>query len=517
MSYLFLLFIFFSERLFLNRPSDPYSDSSHERRLTAVQNNIIPRAHRSQSKIESSSSNSQKMTAHSSSSSSLKRSSSCSALPSNIKSLREHKEVIEIARPPTATHHTPAINIEEKENAILQQCFRNEGLSPECADVGCVFHGDNQYDSISRFPLPDHLNYPLNKYYKSESNLNRLTPLKKIRTSIRKLRSRTNSIHLSTPERYENYPTSDTNSETTTINPFNIDYFDSYQNLESNETILTRLGKSPCHNKKPWIKKLFKWGVGKSYIVKKKASKKEEIEHEQPLARKRSNSTRSIPEAVLNFLSKSQEKSSATTTATHEFEFMVPTTLQRANSMPSIAMHQVQKQPKREDVNVIYFNETGLKNLSSSQRGSQRNLRMNDQHRRCEIENNNCPSPVISHNLTKRESSSCQNVRTEKPFLASNIGHCNCCSQLQHQIPNSRFQTPDNHFQPIGCSSSAGEMDRYNRDNERMVQPMAYYTNQNAPLEFVRPSIVAPLDMKVSVERRAERRKICNMVFDTFV
>ena len=491
----FILFI--SERFFVNHASDPYSDSSHERRCKVV-NGDISRTQRSQSKLESSV-NDERTTYL------LKRSSSCSALPSNIKSIKENTSASNLVQTSSSVRPTTFINIEEKEKAILQQCFRNEGLSPECADVGCVYHGC-QYDSISRFPLPDHMNYPLNKYYKSENNLNRLQPLKKIRTSLRKLKSRANSVHLSTPNRYETYSLAERDSVTPTIDNFNSNYFDSFQNLES-EKIMTRLGKNPSC-KKPWIKKLFKWGVGKSYVIKKKSSKKTDDNvtmHNGVQMRKRSNSTKSIPEAFINFLSKSQDKSSATTTATHEFEFMVPTTLQRANSMPSISLHQVQP-AKKSDVDVIYFNETGLESDRISAQNLKRNIGQKNNHR-CDIENNN-RLPILHFKTSQKSFASCQN-QIIQPDPTTN-GHCQCCPHVQQQ----RFITQSNNYTP---SVSDNEYRNDYGKSEKKILPIPYYTNAGAPAGFATASIVAPLDMKVSIERRAERRKICNMVFDTFV
>ena len=503
----------------MNQRNDPYSDSSHERRCNVVNINMpTTRTQRSQSKIESSV-NDQRTALY------LKRSSSCSALPSNIKLLKEHTDVNSITDRPSCRPKASGI-IEEKENAILQQCFRNEGLSPECADMGCVYHGYHD-DGMSRFPLPDHLNYPLNKYYKSENYLNKLQPLKKIRTSLRKLKTKTNNIHLSTPDRYETYSFSERNSITPTIDDLSSNYFDSFQNLEDSETIMTRLGKSP-NGKKPWIKKLFKWGVGKSYVIKKKAAKKSEDNHGgEPTARKRSNSTKSIPEAFINLLSKSQEKSSATTTATHEFEFMVPTTLQRANSMPSISLHRIQP---ANDVDVIYFNESGLEPKNNS---SKNHLHQQQHHhkrfhndQRYDIENNN-RSPIIhlKQSHQKPSAASCQDIRVmnvAEPTPPSH-GHCQCCSHAFH------YQSPSHHHvqQPsnYGPPSSYPEENWYTDDDyceddgeQMMVKPIAYYKNVPSHHHYQQQaSIIAPLDMRVSIERRAERRKICNMVFDTFV
>ena len=469
------------------------------------------RTQRSQSKIESSV-NDQRTALY------LKRSSSCSALPSNIKLLKEHTDVNNITDRPSCRPKASA-NIEEKENAILQQCFRNEGLSPECADVECAYHGYHD-NSMSRFPLPDHLNYPLNKYYKSENsiNLNRLQPLKKIRTSLRKLKTRTNNVHLTTPDRYETYSFSERNSVTPTVDDFSSSYFDSFQNLETSETIMTRLGKNPSC-KKPWIKKLFKWGVGKSYVIKKKSAKKNEDNRGgEPPARKRSNSTKSIPEAFINLLSKSHEKSSATTTATHEFEFMMPTTLQRANSMPSISLHRIQP---ANDVDVIYFNESGpepRKNSEKTPHQHQQQQRYNKHHnerRYNDFENNN-RSPVLHLKQSHQKPSvSCQDIRIMRTVESTpSNGHCQCCSHAHHQREIS-------HAQPstYGLPSSYPEEHWYTDDDycedEQMVKPITYY--KNVASSHPQASIVAPLDMKVSIERRAERRKICNMVFDTFV
>ena len=207
------------------------------------------------------------------------------------------------------------------------------------------------------------MNYPLNKYYQSETNLHRIQPLKKIRSSLRKLRNKTNNIHLSTPDRYDNYSLSDNHSITPTLETLDSSYLDSLNDFESSEAIMARLAKNP-NSKKAWVKKLFKWSVGKTYNIKNKKSPKKDHKdnypegHEEPSLKKRSHSTRSIPEALINFISKAQDKHSATTTATHEFEFMVPTTLQRANSMPSISTNRIQP-PKSRDVDVIFFNEDG--------------------------------------------------------------------------------------------------------------------------------------------------------------
>ena len=54
----------------------------------------------------------------------------------------------------------------------------------------------------------------------------------------------------------------------------------------------------------------------------------------------------------------------------------------------------------------------------------------------------------------------------------------------------------------------------YENEEDEMIQPIAYYTKSD--LSVVQP-VVAPLDMKISAERRAERRRISEMVFDTFV
>ncbi|XP_066920259.1 uncharacterized protein [Clytia hemisphaerica] len=529
----------YGERYFINRPTDPYSDSSHERQSRILkQQVVVTRTQRSQSKIESKTDGS---SVYQKEITSLKRSSSCSALPSNIKQINR-QDSSQSSRSAVAPQQQriskPSANIEEKENAILEQCYRNEGLSPECAEMGCMYDCHHQH-STSRFPLPDHLNYPLNKYYQSETNLHRIQPLKKIRSSLRKLRNKTNNIHLSTPDRYDNYSLSDNYSITPTLESLDSSYLNSLNDFESSEAIMARLAKNP-NSKKAWVKKIFKWNIGKSYNIKNKKSPKKDVKdnssevQEEPSLKKRSHSTRSIPEALINFISKTQDKYSATTTATHEFEFMVPTTLQRANSMPSIATNRTQT-PKTRDTDVIFFNEDGPKSQQNQHKTPSKFFSNNNPHYEEEEEfdyypheNNNHPVNHAPHHFKQPCYTSCQDIRMAPPPQPT-PGHCHCCQHVQHgaymppqqyvqymhpapvqygyYIPNGGHQQP--HY-PVAA------------DYEEMVQPqpIAYYqTSDNSDLKPGQrnPPIVAPLDMKVSVERRAERRKICDMVFDTFV
>jgi len=539
-----------------------YSDSSHERcSRISKQNGQRVQKPRSQSKIESTTNTSSPLIAKKTAS--LKRASSCSALPSNIKPLDRHnprlaheeeERVQRCAQPPK----NKCVGIEERENAILEECYRNEGLSPECADMGCNYAECHHFTSVSKFPLPDHLNYPLNKYYKSETNLtNRLQPLKKIRSSLRKLKHKTQNIHLSTPDRYDNYSLPVSIDHSLNLETFDSSYFSDFNDSENSDVIMARLAKNP-NSKKAWMKKIFKWNIGKSYSAKKKQSRKDNdsivYSEASPSLKKRSHSTRSIPEALMNIWSKVHETPSATTTATHEFEFTVPTTLQRASSMPSIATHRVAKQQQREVADVIYFNERGTVTTVNNNKNIFANLLNQQQQQQrpphppqrslstpvkdsCDYfeeeeerfrgfqaeciaqENNNRIPPRHPQYYT-----SCHDVRTLATQHTPVPMHCQCCAHIQH------FGAPQPQQQYVYQQQYQHDGQFYRHDVEvvteedeycsgdEMVQPIAYYTTSH-DISTPQPtaSIIAPLDMKVSVERRAERRKICDMVFDTFV
>lgn len=494
----------------------------------------------------------------------MKRSSSCSALPSNIKPLDRHNPRI----PPREIQQRIGIElvqrspaeIEAKENAILKECYRNERASSECLEQHCSYVIDCGIHGIpSKFPLPERLNYPLNKYYKSDTNLNRLNlhPIKKIRSSIRKLKSKTpSSSVLSTPERYEHYTLSSA-SVNDTLDSMDSSYLNYLTESENSEAIMARLAKSPS-SRKAWLKKVFKWKkLGKTYTPKhdaennnKNSNKNSEsiIYSESPSKsmNARSHSTRSIPDAIKQMWTKLHDMPNI-----NQSQAPATPALSRATSMPSILAHRISKQKVGD---VIYFNEKGFdqhetKNIfqnffkpmenihhqSSKLKGGNdvitRVLGYEDQkpdfkkslvdaklsHGQDNLctrnENNNQIQPK---NPIPQYYTSCQDLRFHQsspvsypPMGYPPAGHCQCCRNSQ---PEQYMGRPDMYIPQYQYPNSGHLPYQHGHHESGFIQPVTYYSRCSAA-----PTVVAPLDVKVSSERKAERRKICEMVFDTFV
>lgn len=491
---------------------------------------------------------------------SMKRSSSCSALPSSIKPLDRHNPRIpahEIQNRLCAQRNPD--EIEAKENAILEQCYRNEGISSNCVEQHCSYVVDCIHGKPSKFPLPERLNYPLNKYYKSDTNLNRLSininlqhPIKKIRSSIRKLKSRSpSSTVLSTPERYEHYSrTTSSNSINDTLDSMDSSYLNYLTESENSEAIMARLASKPS-SRKAWVKKVFKWKklgkLGKTYTPKndtEKSKNSESIIYSESPSKSlntRSHSTRSIPDAIKHMWTKLHD------VPVHMTEPEPPTTpnLTRASSMPSIASHRISKQKIGD---VIYFHEKGFEQnenknifqnffkpmdaqppkLTSLKGGNDVITSVLGGYEHVSVKNS-LADAELSHgkeDLSSRENennnqasggksavqhyyTSCQDLRehhTPVPYASpapySSAGHCPCCG-------HSQFPHTEQYMDRADMYDSQYQHYQYQNSGH---QPVAYYSRSSAP-----PAVIAPLDVKVSSERKAERRKICEMVFDTFV
>lgn len=471
----------------------------------------------------------------------LRRTNSCSALPSNIKPIVRNKPVNNSKVNCDAVERQIS-DIEIKEDSILRQCFKNEGLTEYSDTKGRSYVFDCSHPlEQSRFPLPDHLNYPLCKYrYKSESVLSRtsIKPLKKIKDSWRKLKSRKLS------QSRANETISTISSDTSYI-----DYL--HEIDEESDDILSRLATDP-KEKKSFLKKIVnRIGGSRTYKAQEKPTSSQGSD--APVRNsnfQRSASTRSIPEALKNMWNK-----------VHDLDFDQATspsinTLSRALSMPSISTIY----PRNEPEEVMYFDEPGLvqnetsyfsnffKPMETKYQKPKTKLSGGDDvitgvlgvHSTIENEFQSTDLSSVKENIEpeyrdehiekttlktvqKIEQphqhdmySSCYELSSPKSHFynpqeyyssyleTSACAHCSCC--MHSQRPSTQFNIPP-YPQPNYT---------YEVSHGPVLTPGQNLVSVNGQCGR-RENVIAPLDVKMSCERKAERRKISDMIFDTFV
>ena len=424
--------------------------------------------------------------------------------------------------------------IEIKQREILEQCYQNEELkkynyNPSIVD--CSLLNENSSPSLINKP---HLNISHKCYqFKSETTVKKKTggSLKKLRDSMRKLRIKksslqnnaeislpltnhsqaTNSIHDNLS--LKSYPigcaqnnnTSDVPSNLKNMNQ-NIDtlvtetYSSNNQNNEDEEKILTRLFTRP--NKKPLIKKLLEKVGGQSYSTRN-IQKMEE--HGKYL--RRSSSNRSIPDALRELWSKVQR-----TNVDDRITSKNTQHLSKTRSMPQISdnFNYVNEHPlafqntchniSRKKVfnsGPLYFaqpNKSAIKNKKTFKK----------------LPENNSSNLVSNIGSSKRSSSSCSD-------LSSNKSHFFNPEMVYGPYLIAFHRSNENIDYAQNFHSSPHEL-QYQYGVEGFHCPCCQH---NTPKTQYQPAFreraVAPLNIQIASEKRATRRKVSDMVFDSFV
>lgn len=474
---------------------------------------------------------------------SMTRAKSCSALPSDTKQfenpvLCSQKEV-EIQQK----------DIEEKENAILQQCYRNEGLLKDCPpDCSYIVDCKGQQPSSS-FPLPEHLNYPLCKYrHKSELNLGKTSPLKKIRSGFKKIK----------PRRAFSSPTESVSNTLSSEGSTTFDEFLYDDEEENNDTILQRLSRDP-KERKSIIKRFISKIQTRSYSTAP-------IDEEMPKF-KSSVSTASIPDALKDMWHQVHDVTLEQNKNPYPGNKIQGMT--RAVSMPLIPLFQPQIEEltanKNRFTNFIKQDAclnsskskqtlvnvddviTGVLGMPSVDLNHDKNIERTPKRSVTDVELNSVtdvldnnkeninfidtPKPTISRSILKHSASFTSELSTEILSEYSTTSHGSTARRRKVSHPSytnqRKISFPFNSYQhhcPCCKHSQFRHLQmptQHNIPEYEVVNESQFY---QIPLEKpqyldnpVIEQVLAPLDVRVSGERKAERRKISEMLFDTFV
>lgn len=457
-------------------------------------------------------------------------------------------------------------NIEEKENEILEQCIKNEKLSsdPSSYVVDCseAIISNQQ----SRFPLPDHLNYPICRYrMKSESN-NRTHPLQKLKNGWKKLKSKKlfGDKH-------------DQSADTDCYPEFYPEFVKPTNSDEDDEIVLSRLSRNPNQRKNFAQRVLNRFG-SKSYSI----NTSECFEHERISRIARSGSTRSVPDALQDMWNK-----------THFTSEDAPIEqsnrgrgISRGISMPSIHTESY-KDINTNENNGNYFYHMGNDTENNDHILNNGND-VADRLSSLQITDTNCLDKSDRKVCFDENTSTQYDERTRQhgEFSDDNISNSlmkspkkfSSCHELYQRSTSSTSQntqsTPNNKFmapQPMYYTPPQPQYACYAPNQQQVhhnqVQFLPFYAyhpnymyqvphgvpqvpsyGPYPPMEFVPnfypingyyppngeqynminnsssrvqqrtvDTILAPLDVKIGHEKVAEKRKISEMVFDTFV
>ena len=473
--------------------------------------------------------------------------------------------------------------IEEKEHNILQQCLKNELTNAENAGSGATKNADGADIACreSRFPLPDHLNYPICRYRNKSESDNRLHPLRKLRDGWRKLRERKRANKTDSGGDTDCYP----------------EFYPAFVQPEEDdsEVILSRLSRNP-NERKNFARRIFARFGSKTYAV----SNEKVTENARPI--RRSGSTLSVPDAFHDMWKKAHPEVSG------EQRVGAPRPLHKVNSMPSINSNNqrhenkenffVVPQPYSNHGNPMPTNEkrqpsTNPNELRRTLSGLQ--IATNTNNDKKSVCHNNSGNPTNYHDDLKLGTRN--QTETVTPESTNSLVRSTSCHELynrnnkktpnnsnypqvpqqhmfytpagpyacypQSQLPQGQIppgQIPPGQIPPAalmtGHIPSGAQMHGQVPPGAQMAvgqqlhyMNMGFYPYANYmypmgqfggyPMEFFYPghtnfqggypapgmpgvnvsrdNVVAPLDVKVEHEKKAEKRKIADINFDTFV
>ncbi|XP_002156884.2 myb-like protein D [Hydra vulgaris] len=426
--------------------------------------------------------------------------------------------------------------IEKKQREILEQCYQNEALkkfnynvNPSVFDCSLLNKSSSPLDVFSN-PLSV---YVPSKYDRHKSKIllkkKKKNSFQKLKNSVQNLKIKKNvqqnglslmtssyvqtannllnlNLNQSSIKQNNNHLSFSSNIKNTNQNNVFKENLVNHQvqDNEDEDEILTRLFTRP--NKKPLLAKLFEKVGGQSYSMRNidKLEEQDKFE-EQGKHLKKTSSNRSIPDALRSIWTKLQrpyvERERVDRSSQH---------LSKTSSMPLIYQENEQTlaflNSNRNCINII-DSDANYKQPVTCKKTVKK------------------PSEIKSLNYVGKDkrSSSCSELTSNKShFFNPKIAYAPYLIAFQSSNDNLKTKSPNIQYPYVEgptfhCQCCQHNMNKNQYQSFYREQAVAPFYREQGVAPVYREQAVAPLDVQIEREKKATRRKVSDLYFDSFV